>query len=78
MKSELFHVKKIHASENFAYMLIKEISKDKFDLCRDIGMSIFWKDRDTSFKCMRLNGEIYGIKPHISSFKEENHPFSFG
>ena len=40
MESESFHVKKINTSENPADMLIKTITKDKFELSKElVGMS---------------------------------------
>ncbi|KAH0642979.1 hypothetical protein KY289_033953 [Solanum tuberosum] len=36
VESESFHVKKIHTSENLADMLTKTISKDKFELCKEL------------------------------------------
>lgn len=40
LESESFHVKKIHTSENPVDMLTKTISKDKFELCKElVGMS---------------------------------------
>ena len=51
IEDESMQVEKISTNENPADMLTKVVTRDKFELCKElVGMSTLLEERDTSFR----------------------------